>query len=60
MIVTEYLNINEPMTLTEKEILELDEAKNNPIVYDEDCPPMTEAQIQKAREYIKNSRVVFV
>jgi len=54
MIVTEYLDINKPMVLTAKEIAELDEAAKHPIVYDEDCPPVTDTQIQQALTYIKN------
>ena len=60
MIITEYLDIDKPITLTEKEIAELDEAARNPVVYDEDCPPMTEAQIQQAMVYLKNRRKIAV
>ena len=53
MIVTEYLDLNKSMELTEKEIAELDEAARHPITYDEECPPMTEEQVQNAIKYIR-------
>ena len=56
MMVTEYLDVYSPLTLTEKEIAELDDAAKCPIAYDEDCPPMTEAQIQRAKDHLRNDQ----
>lgn len=60
MIITEYLDIDKPMKLTQKEIAEIEEAAKHDIVYDEDCPPLTEHQIQQAREYLKNQHKIAV
>jgi len=60
MKVTEYLDIDKPVKLTEKEIAELDDAAKHPVAYDEECPPMTDSQIRQAMEYIKNQRRVAV
>ena len=47
MIVTYYRKRGTP--LTPEQIKRLDELKNRPIVYDEDCPPMTEEQLKQFR-----------
>ena len=60
MTVTEYLDIDKPLTLSEKQIRELNEAAKHPVVYDEDCPPMTESQINQAMEYIKNRKKIMM
>ena len=38
---------NIPPPLTKAEIKELEEAAKRPIVYDEDCPPLTDEQLSK-------------
>ena len=45
MIVRYNLDFNTP--LTPEQIKRLDDLKNHPIVYDEDCPPMTEEQLDQ-------------
>ena len=47
MIVTYNLNPNTP--LTPEQIKRLDALKDRPIVFDEDCPPMTEEQLRQFR-----------
>ncbi|MBR7000432.1 MAG: hypothetical protein IKI01_07450 [Lachnospiraceae bacterium] len=34
---------------TEEQIREIEEAKKHPIVYDEDCPPLSDEMIEKIR-----------
>ncbi len=36
-------------SLTPEQIKRLDDLKNHPIVFDEDCPPMTEEQLKQFR-----------
>ena len=43
--VTYILRKGEP--LTEEEIQEIQELKNRPIVYDEDCPKLTEEELRE-------------
>ena len=45
MIVTYNLNPNTP--LTPEQIKRLDALKDRPIVYDEDCPEMTDEQLKQ-------------
>lgn len=47
MIVTYKLEPGTP--LTPEQIKRLDALKNRPIVFDEDCPEMTEEQLKKFR-----------
>lgn len=43
-----YFLPNPPPPLTEEEKAELAALKNRPIVYDEDCPPTTEEEVEEA------------
>ena len=45
MLVRKIINVAAP--LTEEEKAELAALKDRPIVYDEDCPPMTEEQLDE-------------
>ena len=45
MIVTYNLKANTPLTL--EQIKRLDALKDRPIVFDEDCPEMTEEQLKQ-------------
>ena len=45
MLVRYRLDPNTP--LTPEQIQRLDALKDRPIVYDEDCPPMTEEQLRQ-------------
>lgn len=47
MLVTTYIDLSKPMELTDEELKQLEEAKNAPFVYDEDCPPLTEEEMKK-------------
>ena len=47
MIVTEYLNTDAPLEFSEEELHQLKELEQLPIVYDEDCPPLTAEQIAR-------------
>ena len=42
-----YFLPNPPPPLTEEEKAEIAALKDRPIVYDEDCPPMTEKQLDE-------------
>lgn len=45
MLVRKMINVAAP--LTEEEKAELAALKNRPITYDEDCPPMTDEQLDE-------------
>ncbi len=47
MLVTYILRKGQP--LTEEELEELHALKNRPIVFDEDCPELTEEQLKQFR-----------
>ena len=49
MVVTDYLDLSKPIELSEEEERQLDALENRPIVYDEDCPPLTEEQLKRFR-----------
>ena len=49
MIVRKRFNPNRPIKLTKKQIKELEEMEASPIVYDEDCPPLTDEELSKMR-----------
>ncbi len=59
MLVTHYLDLSKPIELTEEELKQLEEAKKQPITYDEDCPPLTEEQMKDYfRELLKKKGYV--
>ncbi len=43
------MNSDEKQTLTEKQLKLLEEAEDEPITYDEDCPELTPAMIKAFR-----------
>jgi len=43
----EFFILRPGMKLSEEELEELRALKNRPIVYDEDCPPLTPEQLKK-------------
>lgn len=43
--------------LTQEELLELEAAENKPIVYDEDCPEMTEEMLSQFKRMNKEERL---
>ncbi|MBQ8699302.1 MAG: hypothetical protein IJ521_09960 [Schwartzia sp.] len=45
MIVTDYLDTNKPAEFSEDELKALDELEKRPIVFDDDCPELTQEQI---------------
>lgn len=47
MIVRKKLDLNKPVKLTKKQIKELEKMEASPIVYDEDCPPLTKEELSK-------------
>ena len=50
MIVRTFINFDEPLTEEEKAELEvLKNMKDEDIVYDEDCPPMTDEELEELR-----------
>ena len=53
-VVTMTLDDIEP--LTEKDILMIKAAKKKPVVYDEDCPPMTDEMLNQMKEEIKERK----
>ena len=46
MLIKTSIDFSEPMTLTDEEEKELEELDNYPIVFDEDCPPLTKEQMR--------------
>ena len=48
-LVIEYLDLSEPPQYSAAERKMLDALEQRPIVYDEDCPPLTEEQLMKYR-----------
>ena len=58
--VIEYVDPKNPPPLTPEEIKMLDEIDKYPIAFDEDCPPLTEEQLQKAANYIRKHRKIAV
>ena len=60
MLVTESLDTSTPAVLTAQEIAEIEEAAKHPVVYDEECPPLTEEQAQRALTYVRESRKIAV
>mgnify|MGYP006873155154 CR=1 FL=1 len=48
-IVTEYLDLNEPVKFTAEELKQLADLDNRPIVYDEDAPRLSVAQPEMFR-----------
>lgn len=47
MIITECLDLNEPMTLSPEEEKALDDLDHRPIVFDKDCMPLSEEYMKK-------------
>lgn len=43
--------------LTQEELLELEAAENRPVVYDEDCPEMTEEMLSQFKRMNKEERL---
>lgn len=50
-IVRKYIRFDTP--LTPEQIQELEEMEKAPIVYDEDCPPMTEKELEKTAAIVR-------
>lgn len=48
-LVIEYLDPNNPPPFTPEELKMLDELDKYPIVYDEDCPRLTDEQLARFR-----------
>ena len=55
-MATVYSTLDPNHVLTEKELAELEEMENSPIVYDEDCPFMTYDEMLAAIEYTKKHK----
>ena len=53
-----YSNLEPNHVLTAKELAELEEMENSPIVYDEDCPFMTYEEMIAAIEYTKKHKLL--
>lgn len=43
--------------LTEEELLELEAAEDKPVIYDEDCPEMTEEMLSQFKRMNKEDRL---
>ncbi len=48
-LVIEYLDLSQPPQYSAEERKMLDALDKRPIVYDEDCPPLTQEQLSKFR-----------
>lgn len=48
-IVKMELDLNKKVELTKEQLKQLEEARNSPIVYDEDCPELTDAELKEFR-----------
>ena len=49
-LVVEYLDLSKPPQYSEEELEMLDALETRPIIYDEDCPPLTDEQIDFIRK----------
>lgn len=56
-LVIEYLDLSQPPQYSAEECKMLEELDNRPIVYDEDCPPLTQEQLAKFRRMSQNASV---
>ena len=45
MIVTDYLDTSKPAEFSKEELQMLEELEKRPIVFDDDCPELTQEQI---------------
>lgn len=54
MLVETTIDVKAP--LTEEQRAELEALKDRPITYDEDCPPLTEEQLEQFRTIIEMRR----
>lgn len=54
-LVIEYLDLSQPPKYSAAERKMLDALDNRPIVYDEDCPPLTKEQLKKFRQMSQKS-----
>ncbi|MBR1886816.1 MAG: hypothetical protein IJ812_10460 [Schwartzia sp.] len=54
-LVIEYLDLSQPPQYSVMERKMLAELDNRPIVYDEDCPPLTTEQLMKYRRMAQQS-----
>ncbi len=50
MLITKKIDLNKPYKLTEEEIAMLKALKDRPVVPDEDCPELTEEQLNEMVE----------
>lgn len=50
MLITKKLDLNKPPEFTEEEIAMLDALKDRPVIPDEDCPELTEEQLDEMVE----------
>ena len=47
--MTKTVTIKQGQKLTKKQLAEIEEAKNSPIVFDEDCPELSPAMIKAVK-----------
>ena len=47
MIITDYINPSEPPCLSAKEKRMINEAASRPIVFDDDCKPLSDGYMKK-------------
>ena len=55
MIITDCLDLNEPVELSKEEERMIDEAFASPPTFDEDCPPLSKEVMQRMLERKKNA-----
>jgi len=47
MLITEHLDLNKSLELSPEEAAEIEEAAKHPVVYDKDCPPLSQETMEK-------------
>lgn len=47
MLITEHLDLNKSLELSPEEVAEIEEAAKHPVVYDKDCPPLSQETMEK-------------
>ena len=60
MLVEKIIDLNAPLTPEQEARLDaLEKMSDDDIVYDEDCPPLTDEQIKKIQQMYPNRRKLF-
>ncbi len=59
MIVTREVDFSKPVKLTDEQLKMLEALKDRPIVFDEDCPELTEEHLKRLRRVSPERRKRF-